>query len=750
MQRILVTLVTLWILAGLSRESLWPGEAPTSTSVAPWQGAEAVQGLPNLAERAPRTTIKRKKTTPRKKKTTTRRKSTTTKRRSTTTRPSPIGAQGVATIFDESLNPSYSSWSYSYASLSLASTWQPKIGNVAIRSRLHAWGAVSLHRASVVGGGWNSTSWAGIEFWVSSSDISAVYLTLEDTNTNLQSPWVAVSSLFSFPATYAGQANGTMPQLRKAFAPFGGTGWRDTFDRIYWFDNKGKGLEIAVDSIRLVARPARPPITLPNPPPTTAAAPTPTRTRTATFQTMVVTTEPKTSTLTPVRTLTPTTTLAPPVAQTPTATRTLTKTVAPIPPPPPPPPPPTTTQKQATACASVAPATNTAATLPTPSLAACELLRLDVGLVNSFLVDRYTYRDSQGLTRSISLARYATQNGNRGGFVVQMTYYDTTVNPASLVTAGMPAGRGDAGFGYVVSHEYYRTFSDGSSGTIAGLHGEDDSPLGLYLTSGASGSNTLLNLLNGTAVHAFKMTYPRWGTTTPLSDPWSTTPVSFSGHAKYSIPVTFGWTLKSGTDHPRFFIEYDLQASDAQRGCITMDTRSPYGVLDFDNGAGSKIATLEWADKYRFRSQGTELTTQSGWTWNTATPSGARRYNLLITTGGYEMGLVQTVPYSQSTFGTSYSDSRGLTSSTQNGCPSEGWKLPCDWSWPYQSVNYEIDSSGVWGKKMAWGSSYMLGQLGSWDDIGDPVSGWPKVSYEVDVVLAKTSGSTTRSVANFA
>lgn len=625
-------------------------------------------------------------------------------------------------IYTDRLAPGISSWSYTYTALDLAATSQPRIGTNAIRSKLGAWGAVSLHRDA--GLPWTSTSWLGMEFWATSDAIASLWFTLGDEGAGKQSVWVPVTSLAVYPAWYAGQPNETIPSLRKYFASFhNGTKlvsaskpWRDTYDRVFWFDGGGRGMNVVIDQVRLIARPVV--MSTATRSATRVASSTLTRTRTRT----------RTATATRTPTRTPTWTRVTSTSASPTRTRTVSSTIP--------------------DCASAPPSTNTAAILPTSSLAPCESIRLDVGLVDNFLVDRYTWRDASNLVRSISMARYDAKNGNRGGFVVQSSYFDATVSPPSLVTMRMPA-RSDSGFGYVVSHEYYRTFTDGTTGTIAGLHGEDDSPLGMYLTASATGSGSV-NVSNGTAKHVFEMLYPRWGTVNPVNNPWDPISKSSTGHKRYLIPVKFGWTITAGKDEPRFFIRWDLNASTACRGCIAMDSRAPYGVLQFDGGKDQPINALEWSDKYRFRASGNPLTTQSTWTWNSLTPVGGKRYNLLVTSGGYEMGLVQSIPYTQSRLGSPWSASRGFTSVTQNGCPDAGWKLPCDWSWTYQSINYELGSSGTTGKKMAWGTSYMLGQLGSWDDIGDPVTGWPAVEYAVDVVWARRGGAKTAEVAGFA
>ena len=85
-----------------------------------------------------------------------------------------------------------------------------------------------------------------------------------------------------------------------------------------------------------------------------------------------------------------------------------------------------------------------------------------VTTVNGLSVDRYSWLDSNGRTRTVSLKREGEGNPGHGGYAIQMTY-QAHLNGAwrNLVVDS------DEGFGYFVSHEAYRTFDDGATGTIA-------------------------------------------------------------------------------------------------------------------------------------------------------------------------------------------------------------------------------------------------------------------------------------------
>jgi hypothetical protein len=384
-----------------------------------------------------------------------------------------------------------------------------------------------------------------------------------------------------------------------------------------------------------------------------------------------------------------------------------------------------------------------------PTLNPGENLRLETGIVNGLVVDRYTWRDAKGRPRSASLVRYGQRvNGApRGGYAGQFSYQVRvpSSNTWRTVYLNPPDYRGDAGFGYFVSHELLRTFDanvcpDGSNYcAIAHVHGEDDSPFSLAMP----GSGRRVSFTNGQAIHEFKLTYPHWGTTVPVSDASSEmTPSDPALHRKYNLPVTIRWTFTSGRDYPLWAVTYVL--SPAPVNTVWVDMRGPYGYLNFAPAA-APLTRLEWGDSRKFATTGTSVSTSSGWAWN-ALHAGAR-YNLLVA-GVYEMGLVQTIPYLRSRTGHPWSSARGRTSAQGPGCPDAGWRMPCDWQWPYQSIQYEdFDTSPSRIKKIAWGTAAYLGTNKSRDDTGGPIVGYPAISYGVWITFADSAGASTRNLA---
>lgn len=377
--------------------------------------------------------------------------------------------------------------------------------------------------------------------------------------------------------------------------------------------------------------------------------------------------------------------------------------------------------------------------------------------VNGVQVDRYTWRDSKSRPRSVSLKRQGDGNPNNGGYAVQMTYQVRDGTKWRTVTANSPSKEG---FGYFVSHERYRNFSDGDYNTVArkGFK-KDDSPLGKsFAVVGKALSNA-----GGRAAHRFTLTYPRYGTKDPIrktadGEDVKPTPANPARLALYELPVTITWFFEDGTDYPRILTNVSL-AKVPGPDLVNFDVRGPYGVLEFDDGQGDVIDQVAWGDRTLFESKGAPLVRNSAWSWNKAYAKG--RFTALIA-GDYEMGLFEPAPLGKSALVHSFAFGRGKTSA-QYSCKDAGNKqaLPCDWEWPYQSAQYSLPYNNLNQptnyKKIAWGSAPYYGSGPSmkrvWDSQSSntPFLGFPKnkrIAYSVCVVLGRTiAGGLTRAAA---
>lgn len=340
--------------------------------------------------------------------------------------------------------------------------------------------------------------------------------------------------------------------------------------------------------------------------------------------------------------------------------------------------------------------------------------------------DRFSWRDAAGQPRVAVLAHNSGQtgpNGSRGGELREFRYQ---VAAATRVVSAANSS-GASGFGYVVSHR-----SEGTNGI-----GTDDSPLG----HGFTGQFQRVWTGRHHAIFRFTQNYPRWATTTAAAP-----------NARYDVPVTVDWVFATGRDHPLWSITWDLNATPAN--AIEADSRAPYGELLFDGsaseGAHSTIAGIGWGDRYKFQTTSSPATYSSSWSWNT--PNTIPYVKLWTTAVDATMGTVQTDTIVHQDAGGYYGTNRwNTTSAAGNACAAPASLMPCDYNWPYQSINYSFGGVAVPtnNTRLAWGTNFgFLGQAsyyvhGSayW---GGPLpnasaSGWPRQSYSTHIVLGTHS-----------
>jgi hypothetical protein len=228
------------------------------------------------------------------------------------------------------------------------------------------------------------------------------------------------------------------------------------------------------------------------------------------------------------------------------------------------------------------------------------------------------------------------------------------------------------------------------------------------------------------------------------------TPTDPAKFALYPMPVTITWVFQGGTDYPRIDYTVDL-AQIGKPDRVNFDVRGPYGVMVFDNGADGLVTKVMWGDRYHFVTTANPPTRNSTWIWSE--PNAGARYSALIA-GGYEMGLFEPKPFSRSALADGYADERGSRSATYNngkGCIGEPQLIPCDWEWPYQSIEfslpYDDNNAPTNFKKMAWGSSAFYGTGNSVTRVyttastTEPLRGGEKTSYSVCVVVGRTTAN---------
>ncbi|WP_300615502.1 hypothetical protein [Dokdonella sp.] len=340
--------------------------------------------------------------------------------------------------------------------------------------------------------------------------------------------------------------------------------------------------------------------------------------------------------------------------------------------------------------------------------------------------DRFTWRDSANQPRVAVLAHNdggTGTGGTRGGELREFRYQ---VGGATRIVKATDGSFG--GFGYVVSHPANEA-NDHCTGE------GDPSSLG-HFTPGS-----FQRVFEGRhhAIFRFRQNYPRY--CTRLLPP-----------ERHDLPVTIDWVFSTGRDHPLWSVTWDLSGVPVDR--LEDDARGPYGQMRIDgaasDGARAQIAGVAWGDYYRFVSTSNPVTFGSGWSWNQ--PNAIPYVKLWTSTVDATMGLVQTRTIRQQDAGGYWGqDLWGRTSANGNGCDDPGsvYPMPCDYNWPFQSINYELYGGATQNARLAWGTNFgFLGQAqyrirgnsayggGALALPGDPTaSGWPKKSYATWIVL---------------
>lgn len=379
-------------------------------------------------------------------------------------------------------------------------------------------------------------------------------------------------------------------------------------------------------------------------------------------------------------------------------------------------------------------------------------------VVDGLKVYQYAWTDSQGRPRTVSLKQEGAGNPGHGGYAVAASYQ--FLAGGVWKTKVVKPGAAGEGFGYFVSHERYRLFSDGSSATIAAkIFGVDDSPLG----RGFPVVTRRFTTGPGKGIIQFALTYSHYGTAAANGldpdtgndlPPLGTSAALFK---KYDLPVDITWYFKDGADYPRIRTHVYLNSVPGPDR-VSFDLRGPYGKLDFDGGA-NPIAQIRWGDSHHFVSTTAPLTRNSTWSWASGN-AGARYTSLSAAT--FEIGLLEPGRYrGQTRINDGYADGRGKTSATYfdgNGCPFQAQLIPCDYEWPYQSAQYELPynnrNGATTSEKIAWGSSSYYGTslTSTYDGVAArPFDGFPAskvLGYDVCLVLGRTAaGGLTRTVA---
>jgi hypothetical protein len=359
--------------------------------------------------------------------------------------------------------------------------------------------------------------------------------------------------------------------------------------------------------------------------------------------------------------------------------------------------------------------------------------------IGNLVTERYTWVDAIGRTRAATFSHNDTAtNAQREGELCEYTYHTDAVNVRDVKSLD---GSGAGGFGYIVSHL--------ADTTPADLLHQDDSPLGLAFTG------TFDNLLNGRhhAILRYRLNYPRDYCTARDGGG------NCTAAATYQMPVTIDWLITTGRNHPLWSVSFDL--SGAPANAIDADTRAPYGDMAFDGAAnggfGDTVMGVAWGDHYKFTSTGASpVTFNSSWDWSQLNTI---PYVYLWTQNvDAEMGIVQSEDITKQDAGgyfgqfswtrTSANGQACDTTATQFSPGHPLYLMPCDFNWPYQSINYAIDANNDTNdKRLAWGAEFgFLGQTSYSGNDGTTINvPTQRESYSTYVTLGLHSATATRA-----
>ena len=228
----------------------------------------------------------------------------------------------------------------------------------------------------------------------------------------------------------------------------------------------------------------------------------------------------------------------------------------------------------------------------------------------------------------------------------------------------------------------------------------------------------------------------------------------------YDVPVHIQWMFATGRDYPIWSVTFDLSA--APDHAIDSDFRAPYGDMNIEGGDGTDlVGGVAWGDSYQFVTSGNVFTVDNDWDYSQLN-TGAPYDYLWTSTTDAEMGLAGTQITAQQNAG-GYNNWlapiwRGHTSldmgqiclNDEGAGPGYDHKLPCTSDWAYQLIQYSVASADetTSDKRLAWGADWgSLGNSSFTSSNGYIVSGYPKMSYSVYVVLDPHSENPTQNLA---
>lgn len=340
-----------------------------------------------------------------------------------------------------------------------------------------------------------------------------------------------------------------------------------------------------------------------------------------------------------------------------------------------------------------------------------------------------TWHDSRGHERTLTLGAYLYQ-------------YDFSFSDGinEVTRSANDDAWGHEGFGYVVSHNTQN----------------GNSPIGKV--NPATKIETTIFAGGHHALYRVEMLYDR---------------DKEGGGNGIKIPVVIEWMVATGRDHPVWAVNWKtgeaINPNNIDFNVYRMDTRGPYGSLNFDGaaarGEGDAVGTVAWGDfALRFTTLDNMLSLQSPWSYNTSNRVPFTYASTANTNA--EMGIVRTLADDKQ-MGVGdrvVGRERGSTSAAvypnRGDCNGYGdarvYSVPCIQGWPYQLMNFDWDpgtgkpiTEATSTKLLAWGTPYGFLGASSFDlfDFSGTADGRGDRAYATLIVLGPKGRFNPQSLA---
>jgi len=322
-----------------------------------------------------------------------------------------------------------------------------------------------------------------------------------------------------------------------------------------------------------------------------------------------------------------------------------------------------------------------------------------------YVGDRVTWRDAAGRSRVVFLVKNdaVDPSGSYGGYARRMTYM-----PTSTTTRTIGPGQTEPGFGF--------------------LYATRSSDYATVSNKAVAGTRVVTSV--GPAHAVIEHRYPQLKT---------------DGGVVVPVKATVQWVFVAGRSAPLWSVTYD--ASAAGPNAIELDTKAPYGDVEYTGSAAATVDGVCWGDRRKFvTTSAGPVTLQSAWSY--AATNVVPHVCSWSTTNNAEMGLVQTERYTRHDGGYGWFYSNwGKTSATRvidAGSPA-GQLMPADWNWTYYLHQYSLPG-GTSVKSLGWGMNPGAVGKTSFPTYGDAgtASGYPYQSYSVFVVTGAKNATSTQ------